>query len=186
MKNTLQPASALAQRSTRLAFLTTVRHVDVRYTGLGYVAFASTMTIGRLLGDWLVKRVSGRVLVTGGGLLAALGMGLVTTVPVWPLTLAGYAMVGAGCSNVVPVLYSAIGRQDFMPEHLAVSAITTLGYSGILAGPAALGGLAQVTGLPFALGSVGVLLVAVAVMGLCLPRLLLNGAPSEASSPSAD
>ncbi|WP_086640278.1 MFS transporter [Acetobacter tropicalis] len=156
-------------------FLTTVRHVEVRYTGLGYVAFASTMTVGRLLGDRLVCHIPGRVLVTGGSLLAALGMLLVTMVPVWQMTLLGYALVGAGCANVVPVLYSTVGRQTFMPEHLAVSAITTLGYSGILVGPAALGFVAQSVSLPFALGSVGVLLVFVTVMGLMLPQSLING-----------
>ena len=156
-------------------FLTTVRHVDMRYTGLGYVAFASTMTIGRLLGDRLVRHVSGRVLVTGGSLLAALGMLLMTIIPVWQMTLLGYALVGAGCANVVPVLYSAVGRQTFMPEHLAVSAITTLGYSGILVGPATLGFVAQIVNLPLALGSIGVLLVFVTMMGLMLPQALING-----------
>lgn len=91
------------------------------------------------------------------------------------MTLLGYALVGAGCANVVPVLYSAVGRQTFMPEHLAVSAITTLGYSGILVGPAALGFVAQIVNLPLALGSIGVLLVFVTMMGLMLPQALING-----------
>lgn len=159
-------------------FLATVRHVDVRYTGLGYVAFACTMTVGRLLGDHLVNRVSGRLLVIGGSLLAASGMLLIAVVPVWQLTLFGYALVGAGCANVVPVLYSAVGRQSYMPEHLAVSAITTLGYSGILAGPAALGLIAQVANLSLALGIVGGLLVIVSVMGMLLPRALLHNRSS--------
>lgn len=156
-------------------FLTTVRHVDVRYTGLGYVLFAATMTVGRLLGDRLVRRIPGRVLVTGGSLLAALGMIVVAIVPIWQFTLLGYSLVGAGCANVVPVLYSAVGRQTFMPEHLAVSAITTLGYSGILVGPAALGFVAQISSLPFALGIVGVLLSVVTVTGMFLPKALTNG-----------
>ena len=160
-------------------FLATVRHVEMRYTGLGYVAFASTMTVGRLLGDRLVRHISGRALVTGGSLLAAMGMFLVTMFPVWQLALLGYSLVGAGCANVVPVLYSAVGRQTFMPEHLAVSAITTLGYSGILVGPAALGFVAQSANLPIALGSVGVLLIFVALMGLILPQALISGETSR-------
>ncbi|GBR36317.1 major facilitator superfamily transporter [Neoasaia chiangmaiensis NBRC 101099] len=156
-------------------FLTTVRHVAVRYGGLGYVAFACTMTAGRLYGDRLVGRFRGRTLVVAGGLLAAAGMLLVATVPLWPLTLAGYAMVGAGCANIVPVLYSAVGRQRRMPEHLAVSAITTLGYAGILIGPAALGFVANAASLALALAAVGVMLVGVAVMGMLLRRSLLEG-----------
>ncbi|WP_035439424.1 MFS transporter, partial [Asaia sp. SF2.1] len=153
-------------------FLATVRHVDMRYTGLGYAAFAAMMTFGRLLGDRVVRHFSGRIIIAGGSLLACLGMLLVATVPVWQITFTGYALVGAGCANVVPVLYSSVGRQTFMPEHLAVSAITTLGYSGILAGPAALGFVSQTVSLPFALGSVGVLLAAVAMMGMALPFAL--------------
>lgn len=160
-------------------FLTTVRHVNVRYTGLGYVAFACTMTVGRLMGDHLVRRVPGRILVTAGSLLAATGMLLIATVPVWQLTLLGYALVGAGCANIVPVLYSTVGRQTLMPEHLAVSAVTTLGYAGILIGPAALGLIAQLASLPFALGTVGILLIAVALSGLLLPRALINGVDQD-------
>lgn len=155
-------------------FLATVRHVDVRHTGLGYVAFACTMTAGRLVGDRLIRHVPGRVLVVAGCLSAAAGMLLVATVPVWQLTLAGYALVGAGCANVVPVLYSAIGRQKRMPEHLAISAITTLGYSGILIGPAALGFIAEATSLPVALATIGLLLVA-ALMGAMLQHAIING-----------
>ena len=156
-------------------FLATVRQVDVRYTGLGYVAFALTMTAGRLMGDYLVSRISGHLLVIGGGLLSAAGMLLIATVSIWQFTLVGYALVGAGCANIVPVLYSAVGRQSYMPEHLAVSTITTIGYSGILTGPAALGFIAEVTSLSAALGIVGLLLMVVAIMGLLLPRDLLNG-----------
>ncbi|MFT8778327.1 MAG: MFS transporter [Gluconacetobacter liquefaciens] len=155
-------------------FLATVRHVDVRHTGLGYVAFACTMTAGRLLGDRLVRHVAGHILVVAGCLLGAAGMLLVATVPVWQLTLAGYALVGAGCANVVPVLYSAIGRQKRMPEHLAISAITTLGYSGILIGPAALGFIAGAAGLSVALAMVGLLLLVAALMGSLLQRPLID------------
>jgi len=155
-------------------FLATARRVDMRYTGLGYVAFACTMTVGRLLGDYLVNRVSGHLLVTGGSLLAAFGMLLIAVVPVWQITLLGYALVGGGCSNVVPILYSAVGRQRYMPEHLAVSAITTLGYAGILAGPAALGFIAQITDLSFSLAIVGGLLAIVSIMGMLIPRTLLQ------------
>ncbi len=63
--------------------------------------------------------------------------------PGWQAGLLGYALVGVGSSNIVPVLYPAVGRQQVMPEHLAVSAISTIGYAGILAGPALIGFLAQ-------------------------------------------
>ena len=85
-----------------------------------------------------------------------------TVLTSWPLALAGYALVGAGLSNVVPVLFSAVGRQNVMPENVAVPAITTLGYAGVLAGPALIGFVSQHSSLTFAFTLVTGLLVAVA------------------------
>jgi hypothetical protein len=52
-----------------------------------------------------------------------------------------------------------------MPESVAVPAITTLGYAGVLAGPTTIGFVAQVTSLPVAFGLVALLLLAVAACG---------------------
>jgi hypothetical protein len=82
--------------------------------------------------------------------------------------LAGYALLGAGCSNIVPVLYTAVGKQTVMPESIAVPAITTLGYAGILAGPALIGFVAHAASLSFAFGLMALLLLAVAIGGRVL------------------
>ena len=78
------------------------------------------------------------------------------------------AMIGAGCSNIVPVLYSAIGKQTLMPESVAVPAVTTLGYAGILMGPAAIGFVAHVASLPTAFLIISVFLIGVAASGRLL------------------
>ena len=44
------------RRGWSAVFLTSVRNVDASYAGLGYAAFASIMTIGRLSGDKIVHR----------------------------------------------------------------------------------------------------------------------------------
>ncbi len=149
-------------------FLSSVRGMAKAYAGLGYAAFALTMTIGRLTGDRIVHRLGdGRVILIGG-LCAAAGFALATLVGSWPVALVGYALVGAGCSNVVPVLFSSVGRQTAMPESAAVPAITTLGYAGILVGPAAIGLVAHVASLPIAFLIVAALLVGVAASGRLL------------------
>jgi MFS family permease len=143
--------------------LTTVRKVDLAYAGFGYVAFASTMTVGRVSGDFLVRRFERQKLLIVGALLAAFGLWVIAAIPAWQATILGYALVGAGCSNVVPVLYTAVGRQRRMPEHIAVPAISTLGYSGILLGPAAIGFVAAATSLLLATAAIGVLLIGVVI-----------------------
>ncbi len=149
-------------------FLTSVRGVEPAYAGLGYVAFAAMMTIGRLSGDTIVRRLGRGKVVVMGGLAAASGLALAALVPSWKAGLLGYALVGAGCANLVPVLYTAIGRQKDMPEHVAVPAVSTLGYAGILAGPAAIGFLAHAASLPAAFLVMAVLLSGVAMSELVL------------------
>jgi predicted MFS family arabinose efflux permease len=149
-------------------FLTSVRDVDPAQAGLGYTAFALTMTIGRLTGDTVVRHVGGGRLVTLGSLAAAGGLVLATVVPSWQAALLGYALVGAGCSNIVPVMYTAVGRQNVMPEAVAVVAVTTMGYAGILVGPAFIGFLADATSLAVAFLTLAALLTGVAMTGRLL------------------
>ena len=146
-------------------FLIQERGLDPAWAGLGYAAFSLTMTAGRLGGDALVRRIGRRRIVVGGALLAVCGLGLVTAVPSWPVTLLGYGLVGAGCANIVPVLFTTAGRQTAMPAALAIPAVTTLGYAGVLAGPAAIGFLAHATSLTLAFLAVALLLLGVAASG---------------------
>ncbi|KPY64417.1 Transporter [Pseudomonas amygdali pv. sesami] len=146
-------------------FLTSLRGVEASYAGLGYAVFAATMTLGRLFGDAVVKRVGSNRVIILGGLCAAAGLAVATLIPVWQAALLGYALVGAGCSNIVPVCYSAVGRQKTMPESVAIPAITTVGYAGILIGPAAIGFVAHVSSLELAFMIVAVMLLGVAIGG---------------------
>jgi MFS family permease len=100
-------------------FLSSHHGMATEYAGLGYAAFACTMTVGRLTGDRIVQRLGGFKVVLLGGICAALGVAA-TLVPLWPVAMIGYALVGAGCSNIVPVMFSAVGRQTVMPENVAV------------------------------------------------------------------
>jgi len=142
--------------------LTALHGLDPVRAGLGYAVFSVAMTAGRLSGDRIVRALGGRMVLLCGGLCAAAGMAFAVLGPSWPSTLAGFALVGLGASNIVPVLYSALGRQRAMPANLAVSAVTTLGYSGILIGPAGIGFVAHAAGLPTAFLGVAALLLIIA------------------------
>jgi predicted MFS family arabinose efflux permease len=144
-------------------FLIGTHMVDPAQAGFGYTMFAIAMTAGRLAGDRIVKSLVGMVVVVGGGLLAATGFLLAVFAPFQQLAFAGFLLVGIGASNIVPVLFTAVGRQTRMPASLAIAAVTTLGYAGILVGPAAIGFIAQhwSLGTAFALVAGGLIFVAV-------------------------
>jgi MFS family permease len=131
-------------------------------SGFAFASFSVAMTLGRLMGDRIVAKVGRRPMIAAGGLLAAGGIALATLVASWEVALLGYALVGAGCANIVPVLFTAVGRQKTMPQAVAVPAITTLGYAGILAGPAGIGFIAQHSNLSIAFLFVAALMLAVA------------------------
>ncbi len=101
------------------------------------------------------------------GLLAAAGMAfaLATTLPI--LVVGGFLLVGLAVSGVAPVAFSVAG--DLAPERAgaAISVMTTFGYGGFLLGPPLVGGLAELIGLRFALGTI-------ALAGLAVFALSLN------------
>jgi predicted MFS family arabinose efflux permease len=121
--------------------------VDHASAGYGYAVFAAAMTAGRLSGDWIVRTFGGLRVVVIGGAVAAAGFLLAIFATSQTLAYVGFVIVGAGAANIVPVLFTAAGRQTQMPPSLAISAITTLGYAGILVGPAAIGFVAKHLGL---------------------------------------
>ncbi len=142
-------------------FLTSVRGVAESISGLGYAAFAITMTIGRLTGDAIVRTLGSVKILLLGGLIAAGGFFLAILVPIWWVGVIGFALVGVGAANVVPVLFTAAGNQTKIPANLAIAGVTTLGYVGILTGPAVIGFVARGSSLALALSMVAVLLLAV-------------------------
>lgn len=135
--------------------------VDVKQGGVGYILFAIAMTAGRLFGDRLVARIGDYRTLLGGGMVAVLGFAVLLAVPLAPVALGGFALIGLGASNLVPVLFRRAGSQSNMPPALAIGALTTLGYAGILVGPAGIGVVAKAVGLPAAFWILAVLLLLV-------------------------
>ena len=144
-------------------FLNEYRAVPASAAGMGIVFFSIAMTMGRLLGDGIVARLGARVVVTLGSLIAISGFLISLSLPYWQTALLGYALIGIGCSNIVPIMFSAAGRQQVMPGPLAITAVSSLGYIGVLSGPAIVGFGAEIAGLPAALYGVA-LLVALALL----------------------
>lgn len=151
-------------------FLVSNRGLEPSIAGLGYASFAAAMTVGRLTGDAIVSKLGGVRVVALGGLCAAAGMIVSLGIDGWAASLIGYALVGAGCSNIVPVIFTAVGRQQRMPQAVAIPAVISMGYAGILIGPVFIGAVAHLSTLSFALGCVSVLLVFVSATA----RLLRN------------
>lgn len=145
-------------------FLRFSRGFDPATAGLGYAAFSVAMAVGRLLGDRITASLGATTIVRIGSLIAAAGFFLATLLPWGPVALLGFVLVGIGASNIVPVLFSAAGRQVSTSPGIAIATVTSLGYAGMLAGPAVIGFVAHASSLSIALAGVATLLV---VVSLC-------------------
>jgi len=154
------------------ALLITREHlVTAAQGGLGFVLFSIAMTAGRLSGDAIVRRLGARRVLIAGGLVTVAGFIVLLTAPIGLVAMAGFLLIGLGASNVVPVLFSATGRQTVMSPSLAIAAITTTAYAGVLAGPALVGFVSQ------AIGLAGAFWVLAALM--CLAPLFAKTAAQE-------
>lgn len=141
--------------------MTTSLGVPAAHGGLAYAVFSVAMTVGRLTGDRIVARVGRERTLALGGLITAFGLAVVVSTSSATLALAGFLLVGLGASNIVPVLFTQAGRQTSMPPGLAIAAMTTIGYAGILAGPAVMGFVADAFTLPVAFAMLAVLMLLV-------------------------
>lgn len=137
---------------------------------LAFGAFSATMTLGRFLAD----RVSGAfgpvAIVRYGSLLAAAGFAVVIASPWLPLTLAGWAMCGLGLAGGVPQIFSTAGNLGGTTAATDMSRVFTVGYLGLLAGPAMIGWLTALIPLTAALAVPLVLTLACAAAAKVVAR----------------
>ena len=154
-------------------YLTTVRGMDLALAGVGFSVFSAAMLTMRFLGDRVVQRIGQCPVAVGGALLTFTGLLLVMFAPVDALLYAGFFSIGIGSANIVPVFFSLMGRQNVMPIGTAVSAVSTMGYLGILAGPAAIGFVSSTTNLQTAFGMLAALGLLQAAVGFYVFRKLV-------------
>lgn len=149
----------------------------------GFAAFALAMTLGRLTGDAVVKRVGERRTLIASGLATATGLALALAAPAVTPAALGFALAGLGLANVVPILFTAGARAPGLPPAVGIAMVASLGYLGVLAGPALIGFAAEATGLRAALSALIAIGLVIAFAGAS-PLFRHRGAdPGRAAAP---
>ena len=115
--------------------------------GIGYILFSVAMVIARLLGDGIVKAIGEFKVLIFGVIITILGILIIVLSNITIIALSGFMFIGLGVANLVPIFFSAAGRQSVMPPAIAIASVTTTGYAGILLGPVIIGYVAEVTSL---------------------------------------
>ena len=117
------------------------------FSALAVGSFATAMTIGRLFGDRLIDKIGRQRMLFGSCFAAIAGLSIALLFISAPMVLAGFFLVGAGLSNVVPVTYSTAGNIKGIEPAAGIAIASTIGYSGFFVSPPVIGYLADGFGL---------------------------------------
>ena len=128
-------------------FMAAERGMALHHAGFGFAIYSIAVAIGRLFGDRIINRVGGTRVLTGGGLLAAGALSVLLVSTSVPLALGAIFFIGLGLANIIPLLFTTAGNQPELSADVAIPAVTLVGYSGLLAGPALIGFSAHWVGL---------------------------------------
>jgi hypothetical protein len=85
------------------------------------------------------------------------------------VSLVGFALVGLGFANVVPVLFSAAGKVPGVTPAHGIAAVSSMGVLGMMAGPPLIGVIAEHVSLTAGLATV---VVFACVLALAAKRAL--------------
>ena len=144
-----------------------------------FAVFLAAMTAGRWFGPGLIDAY-GRIRTLQGCTATALaGLLVVAFAGFLPAAVAGAAVMGLGTSLGFPVGLSAAADEPSLAAGRVATA-SSIGYAAFLAGPPAIGFLADHVGVLNALSAVGVLLAA--AFFFCRATAPIGGRASRAGS----
>jgi MFS family permease len=100
--------------------------------GLGLTVVLVSQFVGRLVGDPMTDRWGRAAVARTGGLLVAAGMVPVVLGAPYPLTMAGFALMGFGCATLVPAAFAAADRVPGLPAGTGIALLGWLMRLGFL------------------------------------------------------
>jgi predicted MFS family arabinose efflux permease len=121
-------------------------HTDEVLGAVGFGAFVTAMTVGRLSGGAMLERFGRVAVLRGTVVLAVVGLLLVTLASSVGVVLIGALLWGLGASLGFPVGMSA-AADDPGRAAVRVSVVSSIAYTAFLAGPPLIGFLAEHTGI---------------------------------------
>ena len=151
-------------------FASDVHGASEGVAGLGFVAVAGGMVIGRLAGDRATDRLGERRLFVLALAVVAAGVVVLATSPHVAVAVAGFAVAGCGISVLFPALYLQAATTPGVPAGLGVGVMTSGARLGFLLSPVTVGLLSETTSL-----RVGLAVVIGSAIGASLLLASLTG-----------
>lgn len=133
--------------------------------GISYASYSLFMAFGRFMGDAIIPFFGKKRIVVFGGLLSGVGL-LFTLVLGNPyFALMGFGLTGLGFSCIVPVLFSSAANEPGYTSGAGISAVSSFGYMGFMAGPPLIGVVSEMYSLSVGLSIVVILSLITSLLG---------------------
>lgn len=153
---------------------------DIATASLAFATFSGAMAAMRFLGDGIRNRFGAVTTMRASSLIAASALFVAGSAGSDVVAIAAFAVCGLGIANMVPIAFSAAGNQPGMASGTGMSVATTMGYSGILLAPSAIGFVGERIGFaPVFLALAGLLLVVFAMAGFARNADFAIAQPAE-------
>ncbi|EGE60894.1 UNVERIFIED_ORG: MFS family permease [Rhizobium esperanzae] len=157
-------------------FLVTEHGASESVGAYAFATFSATMALGRFAGDWATRRIGHVNVIRIGGVICAVSVSVIVVSSSISVTMFALGLCGIGVANLVPAVFAAAGHLGGDSAGRAMSIATTMGYSGLLLGPALLGFVAQHSSLATSFGVIMGGFVLVAIVGFAVAkRMALHG-----------
>lgn len=135
---------------------------------LVFGSFVTAMTIGRFCADRIAGRFGAVATLRWGCVVAGAGVTMVFLAPGIPVAVGGWLLFGLGLAGGIPQVFTAAGNIGRQSAYV-LSRVVGMGYVAMLAGPALIGWLGELssinTALLLPLGAVAACAVAAPAVG---------------------
>jgi MFS family permease len=125
-------------------------------------SFVMAMTASRFAVDRVAQAMGPVWVLSGGAVLAMVGMLTVILAPDLPIVLVGWALFGVGLAGGLPQVFTAAGNLGGPASGRTLSRVVGVGYLAILGGPALIGWMVELVSWT------GALLVPLCAMLVCV------------------
>ena len=125
--------------------------IEAATAAMAFGFYQTGMAVSRFTGDMLRQKFGAVPMVMWSALLTAAGTAAALFVPSVPMALVAFAIGGIGIGNVAPVVFAGGGRLEPDAPGRGIAAVTSMGYSGFLAGPPLIGIVAEFSNLQWGL-----------------------------------
>ncbi|AOB33909.1 amino acid ABC transporter permease [Bordetella sp. H567] len=147
-------------------YLRDVTHAAPQLASYGYAAFSTGMACGRFAADPLRRRIGDSRTLAASAWMGFAGITLAVCLPEPAWTLAGLLLMGLGVANLMPFFFLAGARLPGLRPAQGVAAIARWAYTGMLLGPAIIGGITHHANLRVALMIVAAIMGLIAAVGI--------------------